>query len=95
MTNKIYGAWIDPKGELILVDEECHYQKAAEILNLDWQADTFVLSWQELYNLMYQAKYIRLIFRPNGDYYLEFSSVQSITWQQKSYIKNASKIGYK
>ncbi len=92
--NKPYGAWIDPKGELIIVAEECHYEKAIEILGIEDNLQN-ALSWQDIYYQMFLNKYLRLIFRKDGSYYLEFSSVQSITWQQKSYIKNAAKIGYK
>jgi len=91
-STNLYGAWLDPHGELIPVEEERHYEKAIEILGLSFTETN--LSWKDLYEMMFQARYIRLIFRQNGEYYLEFSPVQSITWQQKSYIKNAAKIGY-
>ncbi len=92
--SNLYGAWLTPKGELIPVDFENHYCEALHILGIDINDLSEIPGWRELYSLMYIKKYIRLIFQKSGGFVLEILPNQSITWQQKSYIKNAAKIGY-
>lgn len=57
----LYGAWISPKGDFIPVAEECHAEKAMELLHA--KHDTKIYS---IYRVMYRLGYVRVIYMKEG-----------------------------
>lgn len=97
----LYGAWINPKGELIPVSEEGHYEVAFEILESlgllneqRLQRLNSRYSWRHLYRIMFFLGYCRVIFKPDSPepYTVELS--HSHRKRHKSWVKTAEYVEY-
>lgn len=80
-----YGAWIDPNGDLIIVESKfCHRFVALKILGKSESSDT---KKYPLYQVMYRLGYIRLTFFGDGfDFTLEYNHKQKIKPAQKCFL---------
>ena len=84
MTQKIYGAWIDKKGNLIEVaNEDCHAEIALEKILKD------IPRRFSVYEIMMRLGYVRIIFLNNGNHLAEYSSKFGGTKKQIDWIKTA------
>ena len=76
MATALYGAWISPKGNLIPVPEESHYEVAIEILDgLGLLKERFLrrlndfnskYDWRHVYRIMLSLGYCRVVFHEDS-----------------------------
>lgn len=85
-TQKVYGAWLDKKGNMIAVKEEGHIDAAIEILGLNKRKKEAFFS---PLRLMFKLGYTRIVFLSEG-YELEYYKTPNK--KLKQWHDNASRI---
>ena len=84
MNKSLYGAWISPKDEFIPVEEECHAEKAMQILQAKHETKKY-----SIYRVMYRLGYVRVIFMSDNMPSVEFWDKLQPTKYQRDFIKDS------
>jgi hypothetical protein len=87
-TQKMYGAWIDKKGNMIpVIEEESH----AEIALRDILKAKKELRKYSSYEIMMRLGYVRIVFVKSG-HLAEYHKKHGCTKKQKSWVDTAEKV---